>query len=336
MPKSYSHLNRDDRIKIELYIKDGYSSPSYIAFKLNRNPSTISREIKRNTNPSTNKYEISYANNQAKIKRIQANKNNSKINTIVSQTILSKLKLNWSPEQISGWFRREQVENNKRVTFPGYQTIYNYIYVNHDNWTQYLRIIGVKGKYRRRNGTQARAKIREELKKTRIDSRPEVINDRTRLGDFEGDTIVGLDKKHHIFTGVDRKSRYLVASVTLGTSEVVVNHIINNFKPLSENNKCKSLTLDNGVQFARFETIESKLGIKVYFCNPYHSWERGTNENTNGLLRQYYPKKTCFKFLKQEELDKVVNLINSRPRKILNYQTPEEVFNQIPLYENAL
>lgn len=245
-----------------------------------------------------------------------------------------------TPEQISGRLKIELESNrDSKVKSLGlnstlsYQTIYNYIYLARPLWKKYLRIIGIKGKYRRKYGTKVREKLREESKKKRIDTRPEIINTRGRLGDFEGDTIVGVERTIHILTHVDRKSRYLIADKAESvTKEYIAQLTIQSFKKLPRT-KVKSITYDNGVQFEKHQDTEQKLqkvtnnnNFNIYFAYPYHSWERGTNENTNGLIRKYYPKKTPFKNITQKELDKVVKLINSRPRKSLNYLTPTEVF----------
>ena len=152
------------------------------------------------------------------------------------------------------------------------------------------------------------------------------------MGDFEGDTIVGAEKTIHILTHVDRKSGYLLADkAEIATKSEIQKLTLKTFKKIPKS-KINSLIYDNGTQFESNLDTEQKLKqifgkeIPIYFAYPYHSWERGTNENTNGLIRQYYPKKTPFKDITQKELDKVVKLINNRPRKRLNYLTPAEVF----------
>ena len=239
------------------------------------------------------------------------------VDSEISELIYTRLKEDWSPEQISGRFRKD------KVACISYQTIYNYIYLNQRSWIRHLRILGIKGKYRRKYGTKIREKLREVTKKKRIDIRPEIIN--IRLGDFEGDTIVGLEKTIHILTHVDRQSGYLIADKVEATSQSVHNQTLISLKALPKN-KLQSITYDNGTQFSKHEYTEQKLGIPIFFAFPYHSWERGTNENTNGLLRKYYPKKTPFKDITKEDLDKVVKTINTRPRKRLGYLTPTEVF----------
>lgn len=164
--------------------------------------------------------------------------------------------------------------------------------------------------------------------KKRINTRPEIIEKRERIGDWEGDTIVGKERKLAILTHVDRKSGYLIANkLNKITAEYVNKITIQTFKDFPDNAK-QSITYDNGTYFSQYEFIERDTSMDVYFAFPYHSWERGTNENTNGLLRQFYPKKSPFKNITQINLDKYVNLINNRPRKRLHYRTPCEVFNE--------
>jgi transposase, IS30 family len=183
-----------------------------------------------------------------------------------------------------------------------------------------------KGKYRRRHGTRQRQKEYEAMKKNRIDTRPQEVETRQRIGDWEGDTIVGGEKSIHILTHVDRRSGYLMADkLEQATALETQLKTLARFRLLPSEKK-HSLTYDNGVQFSLHQGTEQKSGIPIFFAYPYHSWERGTNENTNGLLRQYYPKGSHFDHITQPQLDQTVKLINNRPRKRLNYLTPYEVF----------
>lgn len=360
---SYKQLSNDERIEICTLKNTGYSL-TYIAKYTKRHKSTISREIARNSSlssslsssfgssSSSTKYNYGFASKAAKARRTHANALRAKI-TIGSSfeaKILNGLKSDLSPEQISGRIRKEQVSTAGKSSFPSHVSIYNFIYSYHskdssntssntsskgsldgskqspNNWLRYLKIIGKKGKYRRKFGTKSRAKERIDLNKKNISTRPEIVNTRSRLGDFEGDTIVGLEKTIHILTHVDRKSGYLIARVLkVATAEETTNQTLLSFKDVAKT-KLKTITYDNGTQFSKHQHTEQKLNTQIYFANPYHSWERGTNENTNGLLRYYYPKKTSFKDITQKELDIVVKKINNRPRKRLNYLTPKEVF----------
>ena len=184
-----------------------------------------------------------------------------------------------------------------------------------------------KDKYRKRYGTKKREIKRENDKKRRINTRPEIVEQRKRLGDWEGDFIIGQEKTTGILTQVDRKSGYLTADkVERLEAQPVKEIIINRLRKLPRK-KRHTITYDNDKVLTTQDTIERKTGITVYFAYPYHSWERGTNENTNGLLRQFFPKKTPFATITQEDINKRVGLINARPRKRLHYLTPAEVFN---------
>jgi IS30 family transposase len=232
--------------------------------------------------------------------------------------VKEKLRLHWSPEQISG---RGKKENMISIC---HETIYQFIYQEENDWRKYLR--QKKGKYRRRHGTKKREKAREEAKKKRIDIRPMIVNSRQRLGDWEGDTIVGGERNTGIITHTERKSGYLLGDLfKKKDSELIKEKIIARFSRIAVD-KRYTITYDNGTEFSEHELIEREAKITVYFAHPYHSWERGTNENTNGLLRQFFPKKTMFAKLTQKVVDDAVMLINHRPRKRLGYLTPYEVF----------
>ena len=334
----YTHFTKEDRISINA-LKQAGLNQTQIAIQIGKNKSSICRELKRNTCSIassktgsvvcnvTGSYSYSVANNISKQRRRSANALRIKIplNGELEKYVLKKLEISWSPQQIAGRLKIEKDSLGLAATTPSHQTIYTHIYLNRKEYKKYLRC--KKGKYRRKYGTKVREKLREELIKKRIDTRPEIIQTRSRIGDWEGDTIVGGEKTIHILTHVERKSGYLLADkAEQATKEEIQKLTIDRFKQIPKS-KIKSITYDNGVQFNKYEDTEKKLKIDIYFAYPYHSWERGVNENTNGLLREYYPKKTAFKDITEKELDKVVKLINNRPRKRLNYLTPQEVFH---------
>lgn len=316
---SYTHIKPDERVELAILLRAGHKQCT-IAQLLGKHPSSISREIRKN---STNegKYNCWLAKRNTKVKRLNANKRFRKLraNKKLKRYIERKLKKYWSPEQIAGKLR---LRHGKTILC--HETIYQFIYQQREDLKKCLR--SQKGKYRRRCGTKNREKIREEGKKKRIDTRPEIVETRGRLGDFEGDTIVGKGGKERLLTHVDRRSGYLLADkLERGLAENTRRTTVKRFKRLPKTKKC-TITYDNGVEFSEYELIERETKMAVYHAYPYHSWERGTNENTNGLLRQFYPKKSSFTNISQEELDKIVNLINNRPRKRLGYLTPHEVF----------
>lgn len=271
----------------------------------------------------TGKYLARGAKLKTKERRLKANARFKKIehNAPLRRYIVEKLKKYSSPEQIAGQWNRGHA--NQRI---GKDTIYQFIYGKRKDLVLYLRC--QKGKYRRRYGTRIREKHREEQRKRRIDQRPDIINQRERIGDWEGDTVRGNGHSGHIITYVERKSGYLMAGkVQHATAETINVFTVREFKKISKDKRL-SITYDNGSEFSGYDSIEKKTGMTTYFAFPYHSWERGTNENTNGLLRQFFPKKSRFDSITQEQLDKIVRLINNRPRKRLNYLTPYEIFKK--------
>jgi IS30 family transposase len=315
------HITDSQRSEISALKRAGHKQKD-IARMLHKHPSAISRELKRNKNDS-GRYLAKEAKLKTKERRVRANKRFKKIehDTGLRKYVVQKLRKYLSPEQIAGQWNRSH--ENQRI---GKDTIYKFVYGKRKDLVKYLRC--QKGKYRRRYGTRIREKQREELKKRRIDVRPELINLRQRIGDWEGDTVRGNGGSGHIITYVERKSGYLVAGKTeKATAESINEFTIREFSKIARGKRL-SITYDNGSEFAGYDTIEQKTGMTAYFAFPYHSWERGTNENTNGLLRQFYPKKSRLDGITQEQLDRVVRLINNRPRKRLHYLTPYEVFRK--------
>ena len=295
-----------------------------IAKLLNKDRTSIWRERK---GAETNGiYYVRKAKRLAKEKRTKANARFRKIenNKWLRKYIVRKLKKYWSPEQITGRLKTKYLcDKTKQI---GKDSIYKHIYNKRKDLIKYLRC--QKGKYRRRYGTRIREKQREELKKRRIDTRPEIVEKRLRIGDWEGDTVIGKDRKPAILTHLERKSGYLLADkLERATAELTKQTTIQRFKSIPRKKK-HTITYDNGSEFSDHELTEREIKIDIYFAYPYHSWERGCNENANGLLRQFFPKKSFFATITQEQIQKAVGLINNRPRKRLNYSTPYEVFNQ--------
>ena len=235
--------------------------------------------------------------------------------------IVKKIKKRWSPEQIAGRLKKKWPHDTRRRI--GKDSIYKHIYKHRKDLTKYLRC--QKGKYRRRYGTRIREKQREEAKKRRIDTRPAIVEKRGRIGDWEGDTILGKVKQH-ILTHLERKSGLLLADkLAVVSAKETKKKTVARFKSVPRKKK-RTITYDNGTTFSDHELTARETGMEIYFAFPYHSWERGCNENANGLLRQYFPKGMPFGKVQQEEIDRAVNEINHRPRKRLNYRTPYEIF----------
>jgi len=318
MPKH--HITREERVKIEAWKTAGESNGA-IAKYLGRHRSSIGSELKRNTDPGKKKYKGITADHVRLERRKGANWKIRKLmpGSALAEKVEEGIRKYWSPEQVAGRMRRE----NPKDPSVCHETVYRYIYETKPELKRFLRCR--KGKYRRRYGTKIKEKRREEAKKKRIDARPKIIEKRSRLGDLEGDTIVGKEKTQHILTHVDRKSGVLYADkIVHATAEAVRKATTARFKKIAKKKRL-TITYDNGVQFEEHQALERDLKVEVYFAYPYHSWERGTNENTNGLLRQFVPKGSPFKDVTQTKLDIYVRRINTRPRKRHDYLTPLEV-----------
>lgn len=316
---SYKQITPKNRNEISALLRAGLKQKE-IAQILGKDPSTISRELKRNKTKRC--YHAGIAKQRTKKRRTEANYRFRKIenNEWLQNHIKKKLEKYWSPEQIAGELNRRH-----KKTIITHPVIYEYVYLEIPKFKKYLRC--KKGKYRRRYGTRIREKLRDSQKKRSIETRPEEIEQRTVLGHWEGDTVVGKKgEKDAILTYVERKSGYLKANKLVNRTADEIRKASKESFGVMPRYKRKTLTLDNGVEFTDHEFIERDSKITIYFAHPYSSWERGTNENTNGLLRQFFPKKQSFKSLTQKDILRAVRLINNRPRKRLNYLTPNEVF----------
>ena len=288
---SYHHFTIEERKILAVMLKKGFKQID-IARELGKSQSTISREINRNKDGETNEYKSYLAQNKYIIRRQKAAQKQKRIanNPFLRQYIVGRLKDYWSPEQIAG---RIRLEYNIIVC---HETIYKYIYTSRPDLKKYLRCAS-KGKYRRRYGTKIREKLREKEKfeKRSIDLRPSYINQRQRIGDWEGDTIVGSKNSGRLLVHTERKSGYVLIDLIKGKCKAVEvkNLTVKRFSKIP-NHKCLTTTYDRGTEFFEFEMIEKQTKMKIYFAHPYHAWERGTCENTNGLIRQFFPKKMSF------------------------------------------
>lgn len=321
---SYTHLNADNRLKLEAW-KDASLSHGEIARRLGCHVSTIGRELERNGEPRSGWYDAKKAEKFCRARRKTTNREVHLKLTAGSSLafyVEEKLKSHWSPEQIAGRLKREKHEETV-----SHERVYEWIYSERKDLIPFLRH-SKKRRYRRRNGTKQREMRREEAKKRRIDTRPKEIEKRKELGHWEGDTIVGKEKTQRILTHIERKSRFTCADkIERATAEAIRRSSVKRLKRFPKY-KRKTSTYDNGIEFSEYEKTERETDIKIYFAYPYHSWERGTNENTNGLLREFFPKGSPFKDVTQRDIDRAVKFLNTRPRKCLKYLTPEEVFNE--------
>lgn len=314
MYMSHTQIGKEDYACISKMLRAGYSY-SEIARTINKHASSISRHVRGNG--GRDNYDAKEARRNKHQKRILAMESVRVIHGTLLRSVVTLLKEHLSPEQISGSLERK----GKHVDS---STIYRYIDERAPHLKQYLR--SQKGKYRRKRGTKIKEKERELKKKRRIDERPRIVDRRGRIGDWEGDTVLGKDKRVRIVTYVDRRTGYLIAFLLPKTNaELLVKLTIKKFSSLPRK-KRRTITFDNGTEFSDWERIEEKTGMIIYFAYPYHSWERGTNENTNGLLRQYFPKGYDFNLITKQELDHVVKKLNERPRKRLGFKSPKEAF----------
>jgi transposase, IS30 family len=277
----------------------------------NTSESTISNEKKRNKK-SDNLYDADVANNLA-IKR-RKDKKRYKFNENIKISIENLLIRQYSPEQIVGVLKKENIETMS------HEWIYQHIYQDKKNGGKLYENLRQKRKYRKKR-LLTKEKRGVIPNKVMIDERPAEVETRERYGDWEGDTIIGANHQGAILTLIDRKSRFTYIEKLDGkTAKNVENAVINFFKRTGM--PCKTITFDNGKEFTNHQEITKELGVAIYFANPYHSWERGTNENTNGLIRQYIPKKSNFDDYSVENIAEIQQKLNNRPRKTLKFDSP--------------
>lgn len=320
---SYTHIT-PEQINEIVALKKVHTTQKEIAIIIGKTPSAVSQEIKRNLTKD-GKYYVKTAKENRIERRLNANQRFKKIENSewLQKHIEKYLKKHWSPEQISGRLKIDYLnETEKQI---GKDSVYKWIYTERKDLVKYLRC--KKGNYRRRYGTKIREKQREAAKIKRIDTRPEIVERRERIGDHEGDTIIGKEKTKRLLTNVDRKSGYgIIKKLEKVSLEEVHNKLEEIFNEIPKSKKF-TFTYDNGTEIGKEdEWLEKKLGVDIYRAYPYHSWERGTNENFNGLVREFFPKGMKFANIKESEIKKAQNLLNNRPRKRLNYLTPKEVF----------
>ena len=318
---SRHHLTHTNRIELATLLRQGYPARQ-IAQALGFHHSTIYRELARNRAATASGYHVGQAQRRARFQRHRANQCFRKLpaNQRLVAILVEKLEAIWSPQQIAGWLM-----SSDRALRVCAQTIYDWIYLFRPDLRPFLHCH--KGKYRRTRAASLRRDGRaQELAKRRIDQRPLSVQARKRYGHWEGDTVVGAGQSGYIATFVERKSGYLLAyKLDRATAEAFSDAATLGFLSIPERYR-QTLTLDNGREMSNFERIEHNTGLDVYFAYPYHSWERGTNENTNGLLRYFFPKKSSFAQVTQSDIDRAVQLLNTRPRKRLGYRTPEQMF----------
>lgn len=311
------HLTYEQRCQLHALYRQGMTQKA-IAAKIGSNQSVVSRELNRNQ--GLRGYWFKQAQRKTDERRKAASAPPRKMTPDVVTLIELKLREEqWSPEQISGWMQATQ------TTSVSHECIYQHIYEDkREGGTLYKQLRRTGKKYNKRKGkTSGRGLIPNRID---IDERPAIVEQRSRVGDWEADTIVGAEHKGAILSLVERASRYtLLKKLDAATAETTGAAIITKMHP--HRKLVHTITSDNGKEFAGHQRVAKKLKAGFYFAKPYHSWERGLNENTNGLVRQYFPKGTSFATITSEEVERVQNLLNSRPRKTLGFKSPNEVFS---------
>ena len=320
------HLTDRERYVICHMHMAGFSHAT-IGRRIGRHRATIGRELKRNRSPFGLNYFYDTAERLARERRDQANRRYKIDRSVLGKFVRWGLLQRWSPQQIVG--RLKLKHRGKRAMRLTHETIYRWVYRQSamgEAWSEQLR--------RRRPKRRQRCARREHRglipDRVGIEHRPAVVDRRSRYGDWEADTMEGAKGKGALATHVERRSRYtLTRKLTNRRADTFSRATINAFRSIPGKLR-KTMTCDNGKEFARFKDIERRLKLTVYFANPYAAWERGTNENTNGLLRDFFPKGTDFTRITHAEVARAQRMLNNRPRKCLNYRTPAEVLSALP------
>ena len=316
--RTYTQLTETDRIEIYALLQAG-KSQRQMAAALGVAPSTICRELARHT--LHRGYHPQQAHRRACYFRRTARKAVKMTPSMITY-IESRLRQEHSPEQIAACMKSDRAGSGPAIS---HERIYQHIWqdkADGGQLYQHLRIACKRRYHKRRNGRNLRGVIKNRIG---IEKRPGIVERKGRFGDWEGDTIIGKNQKGALVSLVDRKSKLtLVGKVQRRTAEAVQQMIIRLMKDLPR--RCHTLTVDNGKEFAGHETIAGALQMGVYFADPYSAWQRGLNENTNGLIRQYVPKGSDIRNLTDKQIQHIMNRLNNRPRKSLGFLTPNEVF----------
>ena len=291
-----------------------------IARQLGRSPSTISRELRRNACPTDGHYRPSKADSRTRNRRSRARRN-AQFNATHFRIVHHYLRQHWSPEQIAGYLRLH------RILLISHETIYRHIWADRavgGDLHCYLRSAS-KQRRKRYRAYDSRGRL---ASKRHITERPPIVETRSTIGHWEIDTVMGYGSKDCILTLVERKTGYLIIGKLKDRTKDALNQCV---IPIIDafGYHIKTITADNGTEFHGYQEIEHATGVPFFFATPHHSWERGTNENTNGLIRQYLPKRTSMTDLTQQQCNTIALQLNTRPRKRHGYRTPEELFDGI-------
>ena len=310
----YKQLYYEQRIEIHALLKAGCNYTK-IAQIIGVSKSTVCREIKRNTGQRG--YRPIQANQRALERRHNAIKN-VRFTDELKEEVTKRLELDWSPEQISGWLKK----NDK--PYVSHETIYQFIIDDQANGGELYKHLRRARKKRRKRikNSGRRGQIPNRVS---IELRDPIVESKERVGDWEIDTIIGKNHKGALVTAVERKTKFsCIRHVSQKEAALVAKALIEMLSPFKE--LVHTITADNGKEFSEHEKIAAALEAQFYFAHPYSSWERGLNENTNGLIRQYFPKKTSLAYVDKKDAVAVQNKLNNRPRKTINFATPGQLF----------
>jgi IS30 family transposase len=310
--RGYTQLTQEERYQIYILKKAEYNQAE-IAELLERDKSTISRELRRNH--GLKGYRPQQAHNLALQRRYD--KAQPRIGDQVWQLVEALIREEWSPEQVVG---RVEMEQGVSIS---HEWIYQYIYADQRSGGDLYRFLRCQKIRRKRYGIYSRrGTIPNQVS---IDDRPAIVDSKRRFGDWEGDTVIGKGHRGALVTLVERKSLYtVIRAVLYKTAEAVRNAVADGLTPHKD--RVHTITYDNGREFSDHEGMAYDLEACIYFAHPYSSWERGLNENTNGLIRQYFPKDRDLRTVTKHEIKNAMDKLNHRPRKSLGYRTPYEVF----------
>lgn len=318
MPKTYTRLTEDERYQIYEGVTEKRSHRE-IGILINKHHSAVSREVERNTGLR------GYRPKQAQERAQQRHRNKPryrKLTSDIQSLITENIKQDWSPDQIQGRLR------SKGLPMVCATTIYGFIQQDKASGGELYKHLRHRKPYKKRTGSpDTRGQI---IGRVSIDERPAIVDEKVRLGDWEADAVIGKGHKGVLVTLAERVSKKtLIAHVPSKHAEVVKDAIIKLLQPEKEH--LHTITFDNGKEFAYHAQIKKALGADNYFAHPYHSWERGLNENHNGLIRQYLPKEMALDKVTAEDIALIQHRLNDRPRKLLDYKTPNEVYDAMRL-----
>lgn len=322
--QTYQHLTQEERDTLAVLYAQGIAL-SEIARQLHRDKSTISREIKRNKTPIKGLYRSGRAHQQAKDRKQQASERERLKTPTIRRYVKQHLRMDWSPERIAG--RLQVIHPDQHICI---ESIYQFIYDPEERKQEdFVPKLARSHRIRNYRGQRKTHRTLKIPNRTSILKRPKIIQNRKQAGHWEADTAVSRASKAAVLATVERTSRYIklvkLPQRTARHVRISLNRMLSQYAaPLR-----RSITYDNGQENTDHMDVNKVLGTRSYFCQPYHSWEKGTVENSVGLVRRTYPKKTDFAKISAAEIKSVERKLNNMPRKVLHYKTPKEVFDQL-------